>query len=161
MSRVIFIIGVSGSGKSTLAQKLAKSLNLIYLDADDYHPAQNITKMSKGIALTDEDRFPWLDDLNKLAKKHSKSGCIIACSALRQNYRDRLSENLEVEVVWIYLKGGFDLIYERIKARKNHFMKPDMLLSQFDTLEEPVDAIQIDISASTDTIVQKLKNELL
>ncbi len=161
MSRVIFIIGVSGSGKSSVAKMLSESLSLIYFDADDHHPKENIAKMSKGISLTDEDRHPWLNSLNQLAKQNSKSGCIIACSALKQNYRDKLSKNLESEVIWVYLKGDFDSIYKRMSDRKNHFMKPEMLQSQFNTLEEPIDAIQIDISDTIENIVKKLKDILI
>lgn len=160
MPKVIFIMGVSGTGKSWIGEGLAKALKLKYLDADEYHSRHNIEKMSLGIPLTDQDRFPWLNSLNQLARSYEDAGCIIACSALKQCYRDMLAKGLEKKVVWVYLKGNFDLIYQRMKNRKNHFMKPEMLQSQLDTLEEPVDAIEIDIAETSEVIIQKIKHGL-
>jgi len=161
MPKVIFIMGVSGSGKTHIGEKLAKALKLTYIDADEYHSQRNIEKMSKGIPLTDSDRLPWLNTLNTIVRKHEETGCIMGCSALKQNYRNRLARGLDKKAVWIYLKGNFDLIYQRMKARKNHFMKPEMLRSQLETLEEPVDAIQIDIEEASDLIIQKIKTKLV
>jgi len=160
MNRVVFIIGVSGSGKTHIGKNLAHEVNIKFIDADDQHSEQNIKKMESGIPLTDEDRIPWLLKLNQLAKAHLNEGCIISCSALKQSYRNLLAKDIEHRVNWVYLKGDYDLIYDRMKTRINHFMKPKMLLSQFETLEEPLDSIEIDISQSPESIIMHLKKEI-
>ena len=160
MNRVIFIIGVSGSGKTHVGKNLADEVDIKFIDADDQHSKQNIEKMKSGIPLTDEDRIPWLLKLNELAKTHLNEGCVISCSALKQSYRNLLAEGIEHQVNWVYLKGDYDLIYDRMKTRIGHFMNPKMLLSQFDTLEEPVDSIAIDVSKSPESIIKYLKKEL-
>lgn len=160
MNRVVFIIGVSGSGKTHIGKNLADEVDITFIDADDQHSEQNIEKMKSGMPLTDEDRIPWLLKLNQLAKTHLNEGCVISCSALKQSYRNLLAEGIEHQVNWVYLKGDYDLIYDRMKTRIGHFMKPKMLLSQFETLEEPVDSIEIDISKSPESIIKYLKKEL-
>lgn len=149
-------MGVSGCGKSSVGQLLAKEMEITFIDADDHHPQSNIDKMSRGIPLTDEDRGPWLDQLNQLAKNNLTNGCVIACSALKQSYREQLSQSISKEVMWVYLKGDYELIYNRMKKRSSHFMEPDMLRSQFETLEEPKDAIVLNIEGSTENVVQEL-----
>lgn len=153
---VIFVMGVSGSGKSTVGQLLAEALELNYIDADDFHTQSNIDKMVQGIPLTDEDRMPWLDEVNRVAIEYRNSGAVVACSALKQIYRDRLSKSLNESVSWVYLKGNFDLIFDRMQHRKSHFMKSDMLKSQFDTLEEPKEAFEININQSPESMVQNI-----
>ena len=149
-------MGVSGSGKTSVGQLLAKKLAVPFFDADDHHPPSNIEKMSVGIPLNDDDRKPWLDNLHKIAVTHVDSGCVITCSALKAVYRKRLIQSIESNVVWVYLKGNYDLIFERMKKRANHFMSAEMLKSQFETLEEPKNSINIDIEDSLEVIVQKI-----
>lgn len=135
-------MGVSGCGKTTLGEALSQSLEIPFLDADDFHPAENISKMSQGNALTDSDRMPWLTTLNTtLHQYHKQEGAILACSALKEQYRVILSYKLPVQ--WVYLKGDFDLIFERMQARK-HFMPPHLLQSQFDSLEVPSYGLHLD-----------------
>ena len=155
-------MGVSGSGKSAIGDLLSDSLKIPFFDGDDFHPESNITKMSKGQPLNDEDRQSWLEALNNLAlTQQNTSGCIIACSALKQKYRDILSKDIVTETVWVHLSGSFDLILNRLNSRKSHFMPPDLLKSQFDILEDPKDAIQIDVSLSTEEIIEIIKGYLL
>ena len=159
--KVIFIMGVSGSGKSSIGQLLANELSIPFIDADDHHPPSNIKKMSQGIPLQDSDRFPWLDILHEIAVKHIGSGCVIACSALKEIYRTQLNKSIESSVEWIYLKGSYDLIFERMNSREGHFMGAEMLKSQFDTLEAPKNAIDIDIANSPTVIIEKIKSYLM
>ncbi|MDC3312412.1 NADP-dependent phosphogluconate dehydrogenase [Flavobacteriaceae bacterium] len=162
MKKVIFIMGVSGSGKSTIGELLSQDLDIPYYDGDDYHSKSNIEKMSNGQPLNDEERQDWLETLNELAiNQLKKDNCIIVCSALKLKYRDILSKNIENEASWVHLFGSFDTIYNRINARKNHFMPSDLLMSQFDTLEIPMNALQIDVNKSTETIVDTIKKELI
>ena len=160
-SKVIFIIGVSGVGKSTISKLLAKELNMPFFDGDDFHPKENLDKMSSGKPLNDDDRNGWLITLNELAKKQLKNNsCVIVCSALKQNYRELLSQGIEKQTKWVHLSGTFETIYNRMNARKDHFMSSDMLKSQFDTLETPEDAITVDIELKPSEIVSKIKDEL-
>ena len=162
MKKVIFIIGVSGCGKSTIGELLAQELNIPFFDGDDYHPKENIDKMSSGIPLNDHDRYGWLVTLNQLAKEHlQKTSCIIVCSALKQKYREILSEGIETNTKWVNLSGTFEKILERLNNRKDHFMPSDLLKSQYDTLEIPENAITVDVELSTDEIVNKIKKELM
>lgn len=153
-------MGVSGSGKTSIGQLLANELAVPFMDADDHHPPANIEKMSQGSPLNDEDRKPWLDKLHELAVAHLDHGCVITCSALKEIYRNQLSQNIAPHIQWIYLKGTYDLIFERMKARSNHFMDAAMLKSQFETLEEPKNAIEIDIVSSPKIIIQRIKSQL-
>ena len=153
-------MGVSGSGKSTIGKLLSQELNIPFFDGDDFHPKENIEKMSSGQPLNDKDRQSWLEVLNSLAiKELKKSNCIIVCSALKQKYREILSQNIETQTKWIYLSGSFDLISKRLNNRKNHFMPSDLLKSQFDILEEPKGALQVDISLSTNEIIKTIKRD--
>ncbi len=153
-------MGVSGSGKSTIGKLLSQELSTPFFDGDDFHPKENIKKMSSGHPLNDNDRQNWLEALNGLAiKELKKNNCIIVCSALKQKYRETLSQNIETQTKWIYLSGSFDLISERLSSRKNHFMPSDLLKSQFDSLEEPKDALQVEISLSPDEIIKKIKRD--
>ncbi len=155
---VVIVMGVSGCGKTTVGKRLAKRLNVPFLDADDFHPPENIAKMQSGQPLQDTDRIPWLDILSKLLQDHQYNGVVLACSALRQRYRDHLITGL-VHARFIYLKGSFDEIYTRMKLR-DHFMPASLLKSQFSTLEEPQEAIVLDISEDVETLVNKAHRNL-
>lgn len=158
---IILVMGVSGSGKTTVAQKLAESLGYKFADADDFHPQENINKMQNGIALNDKDRLPWLQKMQDIIKQHlsENKNIVITCSALKESYRQMLLVNHE-SVKLVYLKGSFELIHKRLKERLNHFMSEKLLKSQFDILEEPLDAIKVDISQSLEVIVQKIVEKL-
>jgi len=158
--KVFFIMGVSGSGKTSVGQLLASELSIPFIDADDHHPRANIEKMSQGIPLNDDDRAPWLDILHGIAKNHIGIGCVIACSALKEIYRTRLNKSIEENVEWIYLKGSYDLIFERMNSREGHFMGAEMLKSQFDALEEPTNAIEVNIANAPKDIIQEIKETL-
>jgi gluconokinase len=141
------VMGVSGSGKSTVGRALAEKLGWDFFDADDFHPPENIAKMAAGIPLNDSDRTPWLAALSDQLFATLKAGRhpVLACSALKESYRERLLEGKDgVEV--IYLKGSYDLLQARMASRQGHFMKPEMLKSQFATLEEPQNALVLDVS---------------
>lgn len=155
-------MGVSGVGKSTVGILLANAMNIPFFDGDDFHPKENIKKMTDGIPLKDEDRMAWLETLNGLAKKQlQNNSCVIVCSALKQKYRDVLSRNMENQMKWVHLVGDFHRVYGRMVSRKNHFMSPEMLRSQFDILEPPLEAITVDISLSPETIIEKIKDQLM
>jgi len=153
-------MGVTGSGKSTVGKALAANLGWKYFDADEFHPATNVAKMRAGAPLDDADRQPWLETLAHLISDTIQSGesGVLACSALKQTYRDTLSISDEVRVV--YLKGDRRTIAERLRARRDHYMNPNLLDSQFETLEEPKHALEIDASLSVDAIVQKIRTTL-
>lgn len=150
-------MGVSGCGKTTVGKALAAGLCVPFYDADNYHAQENLAKMATGKPLTDSDRAGWLTLLAAMIETETKAGHdgVLACSALKQSYRDVLVSRSARNVRFVYLKGSYDLILERMKKRGGHFMKPEMLKSQFDTLEEPADAITLDVDNSVDEIVKK------
>ncbi|EKO3519766.1 gluconokinase [Vibrio fluvialis] len=151
--RKILVMGVSGCGKSSIGSKIAEALGLKFFDGDDYHPQQNVEKMRQGIPLTDEDRYGWLQTLNRLFIEQESA--VIACSALKPEYRDILRTNNE-ELVIVYLQGDYDTIWSRLKQRSDHYFQGEkMLKSQFATLVEPQagEAIFVDISQSLDDVV--------
>lgn len=150
----LIIMGVSGSGKTTIGSLLAQELNWKFYDADDFHPPNNKEKMSAGIPLTDEDRISWLQALQNLIQTETNS-FVLACSALKETYRDFLKVNEDVK--FVYLKGSFEQIENRLSKRKNHYMPVKLLQSQFDALEEPQNALSIDISQSPQEIIQTIR----
>ena len=139
-------MGVSGSGKTTVGEPLAHKLGWRFIDADDLHPAGNVAKMKRGVPLEDADRWPWFDRIVAEMRRLTAAGesAVIACSALKQAYRDRLAAGGDVR--FVYLKGDVATIEPRLKRRAGHFMPPSLLPSQFATLEEPHDAIVVDIA---------------
>ena len=157
---IIVLMGVTGSGKTTVGQNLAASLGWQYFDADEFHSAANIEKMKSGVPLNDADRKPWLESLQRVIRDSLKKAepAVLACSALKESYRDMLL--IDERVQFVYLKGDYDLIKERLRARSDHYMNPDLLDSQFETLEEPNDALQIDIGSSPDAIVEIIRQRL-
>ena len=157
---IIVLMGVTGSGKTAVGQNLAASLGWQYFDADEFHSAANIEKMKSGVPLNDADRKPWLESLQRVIRDSLKKAepAVLACSALKKSYRDMLL--IDERVQFVYLKGDYDLIKERLRARSDHYMNPDLLDSQFETLEEPNDALQIDIGSSPDAIVEIIRRRL-
>ncbi len=163
MTRFFVVMGVSGCGKTTVGRALASHLNCSFYDADDFHPPKNVAKMGSGAPLTDLDRAPWLASLAALIREHLENGetAVLACSALKKRYRDQLRVNQQV---WfIYLEGNFDLIWQRMQARQNHYMKAEILHSQFETLEPPDDeeAFNIPIDQAVDDILAQIIQAML
>ena len=149
-------MGVSASGKTTLGKALAAKLGLEFFDGDDYHLPENIAKMAAGQPLTDHDRKGWLQGLNALAREHLQTGAVIGCSALKESYREWLSEGLGEAVTWVVLTGSFEQIRQRIENRKGHFMPPALLRSQFDTLEVPAYGIHLPVTLSVAEMLRQI-----
>ena len=156
--RLFILMGVAGCGKSLYGAELADRVNAAFIDADEFHLPANIAKMSAGIPLTDDDRWPWLDAV--AAQMIAPSGIVFtACSALRRSYREYLVSRVGMPVHFIYLEADRALIAKRIAARKGHFMSPALIDSQFATLEVPDDkeaASHIDVSADKDTVIDRI-----
>jgi gluconokinase len=157
---IIILMGVTGCGKTTIGKQLAQELNWPFYDGDDFHPPANVEKMRAGIPLTDEDRAPWLATLQNLIleKLRANQPAIIACSALKQKYRDRLQVDRE-KVRFVFLQGDYATIGERLAARTNHYMNPNLLASQFAALEEPHDALVVNVAQTPAAIVSRIKME--
>lgn len=157
---VILLMGVSGSGKTTVGHMLAAQLGWEFADGDDYHSAANIEKMRNGIPLTDADRAPWLETLRALIAAWVVAGknAVLACSALRRVYRDRLQ--VADEVLVVYLRGTPELLHQRLHARIGHYMSEGMLASQLATLEEPEHAVVVDVDQSPTAIVAEIQERL-
>jgi gluconokinase len=157
---VVLLMGVSGAGKTTIGQLLASELGWDFVDADDYHPPENVEKMRNGIPLTDDDRAPWLETLRTLIADWIAAGknTVLACSALKQAYRERLRVSSEVQVV--YLKGTPQVLRQRLHSRRGHFMTERMLDSQLAALEAPVDAVAVDADRSPAEIVTEIRARL-
>jgi gluconokinase len=157
---VIILMGVTGSGKTTIGQKLAAVLSCPFFDADEHHSLASREKMSRGEPLTEEDRKPWLESLAVKIREWNKKDplTVLACSALKQSYRDLLS-NGEV-VHWVYLKGDRELIRRRLEGRQGHFADARLLESQFALLEEPRNAMVVDIGEESDKLVNRLKQTI-
>ena len=152
-------MGVEGSGKTTVGKSLAQELGWRFVDADDFHSALNKEKMSQGIPLDDADRGPWLRAIHDfIAGRVEGQNLVLACSALKQSYREQLRRGLEMKVV--YLKGSFDLFYSRLQERQAHFARESLLASQFESLEEPGDAVTIDAAFPETEIVKQIKSAL-
>ena len=147
-------MGVSGSGKTTIGRALADTLHWGFSDADDFHSPANVEKMKNGVPLTDADREPWLRSMKVAIEqwKRDEPGHVLACSALKASYREILGQN-DPGVTFVYLHGGFDIICQRLKARKSHFFNPALLRSQFEALEPPKGALVVDVSKEPQEIV--------
>jgi gluconokinase len=158
---IVVIMGVSGSGKTTVGRLLAQRLDWPYYEGDEFHSPGNIEKMAEGIALTDEDRFPWLASIKTVIDQSIINGsdAVVACSALRREYRSYLAASIN-GIRFVYLKGTLSVIRDRMKCREGHYMKSGMLESQFASLEEPDDAIVVDVKESPEDIVARIEREV-
>jgi gluconokinase len=159
---IIILMGVSGSGKTTVGLLLARELSWPFYDGDDFHPQVNIEKMKRGVALTDDDRGPWLDTIRQLIDRliFEAKSAVIACSALKKSYRKLLAEGLK-GILFVYLKGDYELIKSRLDSRSIHFFDKGLLKNQFAVLEEPVNALKVDISQEPTGIVNAIKKGLV
>jgi len=158
---IVILMGVAGSGKTTIGEKLAAALGWPFRDADEFHSAANIAKMTAGLPLNDADRTPWLASIRAyLEETLAQRRCaVITCSALRERYRQALAGGL-TGVAFVHLVGSYDLIRRRLGERAGHFMKADLLESQFATLEAPQNALTIDVAQSPEVIVAEIRTSL-
>ncbi|WP_324678464.1 gluconokinase [Hymenobacter sp. GOD-10R] len=144
---IFIVMGVSGSGKTTIGQMLAKKLAIPFHDADDFHSAANKAKMGSGIPLTDDDRKDWLAQMAAGITEWEKTGgAVLACSALKEAYRQTLQGGAEQPIKWIFLDGSRELLRSRLEHRTDHYMKADLLDSQLNTLEKPGYGLRIELS---------------
>jgi gluconokinase len=160
---IVIVFGVSGAGKTTVGKLLAEELGWRFYEADDFHSPANIDNMRRGIPLTDEDRWPWLENLRELIKRSLEAGenAVLACSALKRSYRERL--RVSAEVKFVLLRGEYALIEKQLRHRGRHFMDPALLRSQFADLEEPQpdeDAITVELGRSPQELVEEIKTKL-
>jgi len=160
---IVIIFGVSGAGKTTIGKLLAEELDWQFCEADDFHPRANIEKMRRGIPLTDDDRWPWLESLRELIKRCLAAGedAVLACSALKQTYRDYL--RVSPDVRFVFLRGDYALIAEQLQHRRGHFMSPALLRSQFTDLQEPQpseDVLTIELRRTPRELVEEIKAKL-
>jgi len=160
---IVIVFGVSGAGKTTVAKRLAHELGWRFYEADDFHSRANIEKERRGIPLTDEDRWPWLESLRELIKKCIEAGenAVLACSALKRAYREHL--RISEEVKFVFLRGDYALIAKQLQRRRGHFMNPALLRSQFADLEEPrpdEDVLTIELGRTPYDIVEEIKAKL-
>lgn len=149
-------MGVSGSGKSTVGALLATRLGCEFLDADEFHPPENVAKMAAGVPLTDADRAPWLARLNAELKR--RKGAVLACSALKESYRRTLAQGIDCR--FVHLRGPIELIRARMQTRRHRYMPAALLESQFATLEPPAGAIEVDIAEPPERCVERIRASL-
>jgi len=160
---IVIVFGVSGAGKTTIGKLLAQKLGWRFYEADDFHSQANINKMRRGIPLTDADRWPWLESLRQLIERslEASENAVLACSALKRAYRERL--RVSDEVKFVFLRGDYALIEKQLRRRHGHFMNPELLRSQFADLEEPKpdeDVVTIELGHTPQEIVDEIKTEL-
>jgi gluconokinase len=153
-------MGPAGSGKTTVGELLAAQLGWEFADGDSFHSATNIEKMRRGVPLDDRDRIPWLNSIREAMESWDAQGrnVVLACSALKREYRRRLQINSNVKLV--YLKGSYELLRERLHARKGHYAGEQLLASQFADLEEPSDAVTVDAARTPEEIVAEIRKQL-
>ncbi len=154
-------MGVTGCGKTTVGKMLARDCAWDFHDADDFHPPENVAKMQRGEALTDEDRWPWLNRLNAfiVENERQRKNLVLACSALKQSYRDRLASEC-ARLRFVFLDGDIDVIRARLAERHGHYMNPKLLDSQFAILERPTDALRLDAAGTPAELVQQIRKAL-
>ena len=162
----LIVMGVTGCGKTTVGALLAGRLNARFLDGDDYHPTANVEKMASGQPLTDDDRWPWLDRLGDVIEQSvaQQDRVVLACSALRRVYRDRLTNACAEAPLFIHLSGGRELIHGRMAARRDHYMPVGLLDSQIATLEpieQDENAITLEVDATADQITSRILELLI
>jgi gluconokinase len=160
---IIIIFGVSGIGKTTVGKLLARELGWQFVEADEFHPAANIKKMRSARPLTDEDRWPWLDRLRKKIEQLLSAGenAVLACSALKRAYRDRL--RVSDQIKFVFLRGDYAVVEKQLLSRRRHFMNPDLLQSQFDDLQEPQTdehALTVAVGRTPEGIVEEIEAKL-
>jgi gluconokinase len=157
---IVVVMGVTGSGKTTIGSLLATETGWEFADADSFHSPQNIEKMRRGIPLDDADRAPWLAAIREAIAQWitAHRNVVLACSALKRSYRKELEVGPEVR--FVYLKGSYDFIYQRLRARHGHFATEEILKSQFAALEEPQDAVVVDVDQSPQEIVTEIRNRM-
>lgn len=160
---IVIVSGVSGAGKTTIGKLLAQEVGWHFYEADDFHSRANIEKMYRGIPLNDEDRWPWLESLRQLIERSLGAGenAVLACSALKRAYRERL--RVSDEVKFVFLRGDYALIEKQLRRRHGHFMNPELLRSQFADLEEPKpdeDMLTIELGRTPQEIVDEIKTKL-
>jgi len=160
---VITIFGVSGAGKTTIGKLLARDLRWRFIEADDFHPAANIEKMRSGHPLTDNDRWPWLEQLRQQIERSlcARENAVLACSALKRAYRDRL--DVSDEIKFVFLRGDYALVQKQLRSRHGHFINAALLQSQFDDLEEPEsdeNVLTIELGRTPEEIVNRIRGKL-
>jgi gluconokinase len=157
---IVLLMGVAGSGKTTVGRLLAQTQGWPFFDADDFHSAANVEKIRHGIALTDADRAPWLASMRQAMEGWIANGlsAVLACSALKESYRDQLCAGTEVH--FVYLKGSYELIRQRLASRHGHFATTEILNSQLETLEEPAGAVTVDVSPPPEQIITEIRAQL-
>ena len=160
---IVILFGISGAGKTTLGELLARELGWQFLEADDFHSRANVEKMRKGIPLTDEDRWPWLERLREQIKQcvAADGNAVLACSALKRKYREHLRVSPDVKLV--FLRGNYVLIEKQLRRRRGHFMNPALLRSQFADLEETQrdeDALTIELGRAPEDLLEEIKTKL-
>jgi gluconokinase len=160
---IVIVFGVSGAGKTTIGELLTEHLGWRFIEADDFHPRANIEKMQKGLPLTGEDRWPWLERLREQLTRSlaAKENAVVACSALKRAYRERLRVNKDVK--FVLLRGDYALVEKQLHSRRGHFMNPDLLRSQFADLEEPKldeDVLTIELGRTPQELVEDIKKKL-
>lgn len=157
LKKIVIVGGVSGVGKTTISKLLAEKMELPFYDADDFHPESNVEKMKSGHALNDADRKPWLATLaENISVWEKDKGAVLACSALKESYREMVQQGSDMPIIWIFLEGSEELIAHRLSSRKNHFFDPHLLKSQFEAYKRPSYGFYIDVAPSPDEIINNI-----